>query len=165
MLDVFTHEAARRRVQCTTVLGDWPAVADTTPRCTVVVCHHVAYNVADLAPFVRAMHEHAARRVVLELTLVHPLSVLSGMWQHFWDLERPTHPTAHDALAVVREAGFDARIDLFETAPTTKPVTDEDVEFTRIRLCLSENRDPDVRAYLESHPPAPRRLATIWWDT
>lgn len=165
MLDVFADEAARRTVRCSTVLGDWPAVAPAAPRCTVAVCHHVAYNVADLVPFVQALHEHAERRVVLELPLMHPLSVLSPMWKHFWGLERPTRPTAHDALATLRDAGFDAQIERFETPSSTKPVTDEDVEFTRIRLCLPEQRDPDVRAYLETHPPAPRQLATIWWDT
>ena len=164
MLEVFAEEADRRKVQCSTVLGDWPAVAPSTPKCTVVVCHHVAYNVADLVPFLAELGTHAGRRVVLELPLVHPLSVLSAMWKHFWDVDRPTRPTAHDALAVAREAGLDAHIDLFETAAQIKPVSDEDVMFTRIRLCLPESRDAEVRAYLESHPPGPRQLAAIWWD-
>ncbi len=164
MLTVFTEEAERRGVGCSTVLGDWPAVAASTPRCTVAVCHHVAYNVADLVPFLVALSAHAERRVVLELPLAHPLSVLSGMWKHFWGLDRPTRPTAHDAHAVAREAGFDARIEMFETAAPAKPVSDQDVMFTRIRLCLPAERDPEVRAYLEAHPAPPRQLAAIWWD-
>ena len=64
MLDVFALEAAARGVQCTTVLGDWPAVSAPTPACDVVVCHHVFYNVQDLAPFVTELSAHARRRVV-----------------------------------------------------------------------------------------------------
>lgn len=67
MLDVFAREAAARGVQCTTVLGDWPAVSAPTPACDVVVCHHVFYNVQDLAPFVTELSAHAHRRVVVEL--------------------------------------------------------------------------------------------------
>jgi len=164
MLDVFAEEASRRGISCSTILGDWPDVAPRTPACTVVVCHHVAYNVANLGPFVAALSEHSQSRVVLELPLHHPLSVLSGMWKHFWDLDRPTAPTAHDALAVVRAAGFEASIERFEVPVKHAAVTDQDVEFTRVRLCLPEDRDPEVRAYLEAHPTTSRQLATIWWD-
>jgi SAM-dependent methyltransferase len=166
MLDVFTDEARARGVRVGTLLGDWPDVADRAPVCDVVTCHHVFYNVADLVPFARALHEHAGRRVVVELPMHHPLSTLSAAWLHFWDLRRPESPTAHDALAVLREAGIDARLEEFEIAPPSAAtsLTDLDVEHTRIRLCLPAHRDPEVREFMQANPVGPRRSATLWWD-
>ena len=164
MLDVFTRQARDRGVGCDTILGDWPDVADGTPTADVVTCHHVFYNVRDLGPFVDALSSHARHRVVVELPQRHPLSGLSTMWKRFWDLERPDSPTAHDALAVVRELGHDARLETFTEHTGVRPVTDEDVEFTRIRLCLGADRDPEIRAHLEANPVTQRDLATIWWD-
>lgn len=164
MLDVFAEEAATRGLTCTTVLGDWPDVADRTPACTVVTCHHVFYNVRDLVPFVQALHSHATERVVVEMPQHHPLSMLSAMWKHFWDLDRPTSPTSEDALEVVRALGIAAHLEHFEVRSEPKPVTDQDVEFTRIRLCLPASRDAEVRAVLEANPTTGRALSTLWWD-
>lgn len=165
MLDVFSEEAATRGLSCETVLGDWPDVADRTPSATVVTCHHVLFNVRDLEPFLRALHSHASERVVVEIPQQHPLAVLSPLWKHFWGLERPTSPTCDDALEVVRSLGLDARLARFDVHHEPKPITDQDVEFTRIRLCLPASRDAEVREYLEAHPTSGRALATIWWDT
>lgn len=164
MLDVFSDEAARRGIACRTVLGDWPDVAPQAPRCDVVVCHHVFFNVADLRPFVEALHDHALRRVVVELPVHHPLSSLSPMWKHFWNLDRPTAPTAHDALAVVRSTGRDAQLEPFDVRTGVREVTEDDVTFTRIRLCLPPERDDEIREWIENHPVTVRNLATIWWD-
>ena len=49
MLDAFAEAAERRGVRHREFLGDWPAVVDEVPECDVVVCHHVAFNVADIA--------------------------------------------------------------------------------------------------------------------
>lgn len=166
MLDLFTEEAARRCLEVSTVLGAWPDVAGDTPKADVVVCHHVVYNVQSLEPFVEALTSHARRRVVAELPMHHPLSSLSTAWAHFWSVERPLVPTADDALAVVRSMSLDARLELFEIAPPAepRPISDLDVEHTRIRLCLTDDRDPEVRVFLESQPQTTRSLATLWWD-
>jgi SAM-dependent methyltransferase len=168
MLDRFVEAAARAQVDAETVQGGWPQVAADVPAADVVVCHHVVYNVADLVPFVRALDEHARHRVVLELPVTHPLSNLAPYWRRFWGLERPEGPTAQDALAVVREAGIDAQLDLWtdETYSARAVLTaQEQVRFLRIRLCLPESRDDEVAAALaEAGPPAPRRTATLWWD-
>ena len=166
MLDVFIDQAHQRGVEVTTVLGDWPDVAAETPVADVVVCHHVFYNVAPLVPFAAALTEHARRRVVVELPERHPLTHLSDAWKHFWDLTRPIAPTAEDALVVVRSMGLDAHLERW-TVPageSTPEVSDLDVEHMRIRLCLPADRDPDVRAFLESRTPTGRDLAAIWWD-
>jgi SAM-dependent methyltransferase len=164
MLDVFAHEAFTREVTREVILGDWPDVADTTPVCDVVTCHHVFYNVANLAPFVHALSSHARHRVVVELPQHHPLSSLSPMWKKFWNLDRPISPTADDALAVVTSLGYNAHLEKFTQEIPLHDLTDEDVRFTRIRLCLTSDKDPEIRTYLEHNPLRQRENATLWWD-
>lgn len=168
MLDRFAEAVARVGATSRTVLGQWPEVADEAPEADVVVCHHVAYNVADLAPFLLALGAHARRRVVLELPVTHPLSHMAPYWRTFWDLERPSGPTAQDALAVALEAGIDAQLEVWtdETYSARATLTPEQqARFLRIRLCLPEEREPDVAAAMAAAgPAAPRRTATLWWD-
>lgn len=168
MLDSFAQAAAERGVEHVEVLGDWPDVAAATPQADVVVSHHVAYNVAALAPFGLALSAKARRRVVLELPVRHPLSRMAPLWQRFWDLDRPLGPTARDAADVLREAGLAVRLDEWDDpAPPREAAVDpaEQVRYTRVRLCLPADRDPEVAAALaELGPSGPRRLATISWD-
>ncbi len=91
-------------MRSTTVEGRWPDVADATPVADVVVCHHVAYNVADIEPFLLALTAHARLAVVLVLPPRHPLSAWNDAWRHFWGLERPTEPTADDLAEVLVRA-------------------------------------------------------------
>lgn len=165
MLERFSALAARRGVTSETVLGDWPAVRAQTPMADVVTCHHVFYNVADLAPFLTALSEHAHNRVVAELPMQHPLTDLTPWWQHFWNLDRPSGPTAIDAAACVRELGHDVRMEIHEPSATPAAV-DEDtlVRFMRIRLCLPASRDDEVRAFMRGLEPRSRTNVTLWWE-
>ncbi len=164
MLERFTEMAQRRGITSETYAGDWPDVADQVPVADVVTCHHVFYNVADLKPFVEALSAHARNRVVVELPMNHPLSDLSPWWQHFWGLERPTTPTALDAAECVRSLGYDVHVEIAEATAT--PSVDEDalVRFMRIRLCLTPDRDDDVRAFMRTLPPRTRTNVTLWWN-
>jgi len=169
MLDAFARSAGERGLTHAEVLGSWLDVADRAPAGDVVVCHHVAYNVADLAGFALALNAHAVRRVVLELPQRHPLAGMAPLWQRFWDLRRPTGPTAEDVMAVLREAGLAPSLELWEDEPVWRPLARmpmaDQVRFMRIRLCLPAERDPEVeQAMLEQGPIGPRRLATVWWD-
>jgi SAM-dependent methyltransferase len=168
MLDAFADAAHRRGARSQEFLGDWPAVADDVPECDVVVCHHVAYNVADIGPFLLALDAHARTRVVLEVPERHPLSNMNPLWKQFWDLDRPSRPTAEDLAAIASALGFDARLDLWQDETWGQRVTlpdDERVRFARIRLCLTEDRDAEVAAALIAQADArPRDVSTIWWD-
>jgi hypothetical protein len=168
MLDAYVEAATRRGVRARTFLGDWPAIADDVPECEVVVCHHVAYNVADIVPFLQALDTHARRRVVLELPQHHPLTNMNPLWKRFWNLDRPTRPTAADLAEIARSLGFPAQIELWQDETWGRRVTlpdDERVRFARIRLCLTEDRDAEVAAALIAESDAqPRHVATIWWD-
>lgn len=156
--------AERAGVPTTVVAGSWPEVAAEVGVHDVVVCHHVAYNVADLAPFVEALDGHARRRVVIELTVRHPAHALNPLWRRFHRLDRPEGPTADDALAVVRELGIAARIERWTAAPDEDPLTSEErAALVRRRLCLPVDRQDEVAAALAELPAEPARRATIWW--
>ena len=168
MLDVFAAAADERGVAHREFLGDWPEVADDVPEADVVVCHHVAYNVRDIVPFLQALNDHARRRVVLEIPMNHPMSNMNELWKKFWDLDRPTQPTGDELAAIATAMGFDAHLEVWEDETWGKRVEmpeAERVRFARIRLCLTEDRDAEVAAaLLEQKDAQPRRVATLWWD-
>lgn len=166
MLRMFAANAAARGLTCETVEGFWPAVAAATPEADVVTSHHVAYNVADVVPFLEALGTHARKRVVLELPDRHPLSSMSDAWRHFWQLERPEGPTSADLADVLGEMGVAVRVERFTGAPRADTNLERTAHFTRIRLCLPEQREGEVYDFLAARgPEAPRALTTLWWDT
>lgn len=165
MLEMFSCNADERGVAVQTFEGFWPAVAENVPRADVATAHHVVYNVGDIVPFLAALQEHATRRVVLELPQRHPLSTLSSAWQHFWQLERPSGPTPADLVAVLAEMGVEATTEYWSGSMRAEQDLDQAAHFTRIRLCLPEEREAEVRDFLRDNPaPRTRELATIWWD-
>jgi SAM-dependent methyltransferase len=168
MLQEFAATAQTRGLSHREIEGSWPGVADEVPPADVVVCHHVAYNVADLRAFTLALAAHARRRVVLELSRHHPLAYLSPLWERFWGFTRPDGPTAETALDVLHEAGLPARMQLWDDpAPHRESALSpaEQVEIIRIRLCLTPDRDPEIAEAMRELPPrTPRPTATIWWD-
>ncbi len=165
MLTMFAANAEDRGVTHEEFLGDWPDVAPLVPNADVVTCHHVAYNVSNIEPFVSALNNHASKRVIIEIPQQHPLSVSSPLWKHFWDLDRPTNPTSGDLLTIIRDLGFAAQMKDWESPLGREIPFAQQVEFNRIRLCLPESRDQEVAEFLKTHPPRPTRiLSTIWWD-
>ena len=134
----------------------------------MVACHHVVFNVGDIVPFIRALANHAQRRVVIELPETHPTAPFNHLWQRFWQLDRPTQPTASDFVNVFREDGIAPTIEPFERAPrkaAAAELTDEYISFVRKRLCLPATRDHEVAAALsESGPLQSVGVAAVWWD-
>jgi SAM-dependent methyltransferase len=169
LLAAFRAVADERGVACTAVLGEWPAAARDVHDADVVICHHVAYDVPDLGAFALALGTRARRRVVLELRQEHPLVWMAPLWRQFWDLERPTGPTAPEALAVLREVGLPAGMVTWQEAPDASRLRglpfEQQVEIARIRLCLPAERDPEIADAMRAlGPPLPREVATIWWE-
>lgn len=168
MLDAYGAAAQERGVAHREFLGDWPDVADEVPEVDVVVCHHVAYNVRDIVPFLQALNAHARRRVVLEVPMNHPMSNMNPLWKKFWNLDRPTKPTGDELAAIATALGYDAHLDVWVDETWGKRVEmpeEERVRFARIRLCLTEERDAEVAAaLLEQQDAQPRQVATLWWD-
>ncbi len=155
MLAEFIGAAARVGARSMTVEGRWPDVAPDTPTADVVVCHHVAYNVAEIEPFLLALTAHARLAVVLVLPPRHPLSGWNDAWRHFWGLERPAGPTADDLAEVLAGLGLDAERFDVPRPPLARATADDAsrVPSARRRLCLSEDRDDELAAYLVAHEP------------
>ncbi len=165
MLDVFAQGAERCGVRHTEIVGRWPDVASETPEADVVVCHHVLYNVGDLAPFLAALTGHAERRVVVELTDHHPQSDLSPLWRAIHGIDRPTGPTASDAAEVAVTLGFDLHIERFERPSLWHDAPREDrIAFARRRLCVGPEHDAEIGVHLDQTVALGRMLVTLWWD-
>ncbi|HZT67773.1 MAG TPA: methyltransferase domain-containing protein [Acidimicrobiales bacterium] len=162
MLGAFADGAAQRGVAHDEVRGRWPDVGPAVASGDVVVCHHVVYNVADLVPFVDALHSHARRRVVLELTAEHPQAELNPLWLAIHGVERPTGPTAADAEALLRAMGLPVVVERFRR-PTlwNHQHRAHRVEFARRRLCVGPEHDAAIEQML---PEGDRQLVALWWD-
>ena len=166
MLERF-RSLAPNQVDVLTVNGNWPDCADEIEDADVAICANVAYNVRELGRFVDALTRRSRVRVVLELTARHPQSSLNWLWQHFWNLERPTRPTAWDAAAVIAEAlGYEVHSERWtRRGPGVTRLDAEWVAWMRRRLCLAPSRDAELAALLEnSEPEPPTPMVTLWWQ-
>jgi SAM-dependent methyltransferase len=166
MLVEFQKNAEMRGVTCITFEGSWPTVANATPHADVVTAHHVVYNVGEIVPFLRALDDHARNRVVLEMPNHHPLTPMSAAWQHFWQLERPLVPTSLDLIDVLLEMDIDAHRQTWNGALRAGQSLERTANIMRIRLCLPQSREDEVRDFVAAQPASSMRaLSTIWWDT
>jgi SAM-dependent methyltransferase len=165
MLDLYSENAKKFNVSSETFLGDWPDISNQVPTADVVTAFHVVYNVGEIKPFIEALDAHAGKRVVLELPTAHPMTAMAAGWKHFWNLDRPTKPSAEDLIKVISELGINAEIEYFSGPILLDKVISEFEKPLRIRLCLPETRDEEVKAFFTQNPlPTTRDLAVIWWD-
>ena len=167
MLDQFLEAAERRGVTATAHQGRWPDIAGDVPVADVVVSHHVAFNVADIESFIRALTDHARRLVVVELPGRHPTSWMNPLWERFWSLPRPSEPSADLFVDVVRTVGHRPDVAWVERLPrtATQQTAPDFVAFVRRRLCLPAERDAEVGAALAELPVPAHRVVTVSWPT
>ena len=166
MLEAFETLAAPLAARFHVVEGEWPQVASEVEVHDVVVAHHVVYNVADIAPFVAALTDHARLRVVVELPPRHPLSWFNPLWEQFWGNTRPTGPTSDDFVDVLREVGVRDLV-VYRWTRADRDLTPLDVRAALVtqRLCLPPDRLADVRAAIEHlAPPQVRDVVTVAWS-
>lgn len=165
LLSAFADRAAAAQVPFEAIEGPWPDVAPRVTTADVVVCHHVFYNVADLAPFAAELTAHARRRVVVELTSEHPMRWLAPYWRALHGLARPDRPTADDAIAVLRDAGVDVHAERWRRRiQMIGELGPDRVDRMARRLCLPGSRRAELRRLLhEQPPPSGRDVVTLWW--
>jgi SAM-dependent methyltransferase len=173
LLATLREEAAALDLPATTLAGRWPELARRVAVHDVAVCHHVLYDVPDLAPFLGALAEHARRRVVIEISARHPLAWVNPLWLRFHGIRRPERPSADDAVAAVHALGAVPSVRRW-TRPTDAPSLEAAVTRARRNLCLPPEREPEVAAAIEDlraagrltgGPASPERaVVTIWWD-
>jgi SAM-dependent methyltransferase len=175
MLSLLVQRAESLGVPTRVVRGMWPAAAGQIAPADVVTCHHVAYNVPGIEPFIAALTSHARHRVVLEVSAAHPLAALNPLWLRFHGITRPEAPTAVNLLAILSAMGLRARhTEWNRPAGRDYASMGELVEVTRRRLCLPPERATDVEAALVelgARPGRPndlgsavRDVVTIWWE-
>lgn len=166
LLASFAGAAARRGVAHQEVESTWPDAAPEVDAADVVVCHHVVYNVADLAPFAAALTSHARHRVVVELTARHPQVALNDLWRRLHGIDRPEGPSAWDAVAVLKDEDVDVHVEEWERPPLWSEVDRaERVTFARRRLCVGPEHDAEIDALLgPDHERAPETVVTLWWE-
>ena len=166
MLDAFARAADAAGVDHRAVRGRWPDVAGEAGRADVAVCHHVFYNAPDLAPFADALTKAARRRVVVEMTAIHPASTLNDLWMHFHGLERPSGPTFADAVAVLEDLGLEADVERWSRPARRQHTARADVvAFVRRRLCLPADKDAEIDALLGPSPTwTPTEVVTLSWE-
>lgn len=161
MLGMLAERATPSPTTTRVVVGRWPEVAAEVGVHDVVVCHHVLYDVPDLAPFLAALTATARRRVVVELPPVHPQTWMAPLWLRFHGVVRPTTPTSADVVAVLHEIGVaDVVVDRWTRDDPGHPV---DVALITRRLCLPESAEPAVADAQAELPPAPRAVVTLSW--
>lgn len=163
LLDLFAGRAGELGIEFEVVQGSWPDDAAQVGPADVVVCNHVAYNVPGLAAFATELTAHARNRVVMELSGEHPRAGVNDLWRHFWDVERPSGPTADDAIAVLREAGIEPSV---ERVARENRSVDHDARVTSLRryLCLPPEREAEVAELLRVRPPSAGEAVTLWWE-
>ncbi len=165
MLEMYEKNATVRGIKVKTVEGNWPEVANLVEEVDVVVCHHVVFNVQDIEPFLMQLDSHAAKRVVIEMPYFHPLSNMDAAWKHFWNLDRPKSPTADNLFEVIKSLGFSPKIQKWQGEIRSSIDKDLAAKFLRIRLCLPESKDNEIKEFMAKNPESKtRNLATIWWD-
>jgi len=166
MLEAFRARAVALGVDAVTVEGRWPDAARAVGAHDVVLAHHVAYDVADVVPLLQAMTDHARCGVVLELPPRHPLTWMTPLWQHFWGIDRPDAPTADDLVAILRALKVRGLVvHRWQREDLDLTPLDERAALVARRLCLADDRVPEVAAMILDLPPAQHRdVVTVAWS-
>jgi len=166
MVDLFLATGTERGVEVSGHVGVWPEVADQVPVADIAVSHNVLYNVPEVVPFAMAMQAHARRRVVIEITEFHPQTVRAPLWKHFWDLDRPSVPTAWMAVDAILDAGIPVVAERSQDNPRPRQQPQEaeaEAAFWTRMLCLPAERQSEVSdALIDITFPSERVM--IWWD-
>jgi SAM-dependent methyltransferase len=163
--DALSERAAVLGIEVSAIQGVWPQAATEAPVADVAVCHHVVYNIADLAAFAAALDQHARQRVVIELTAVHPMAWMAPYWEALHGLGQPDRPIADDAVAVLLELGLDVRQERWSRRYQMIG-ENGDQSLLRIarRLCLPPERHDELQRVLAQRPPPhDREVVTLWW--
>jgi len=163
MLELFQASARAAGVEARAVLGAWPDVADEVAAADVALCHHVIYGVTEIEDFVLALTARARRRVVLELSANPPQRGLNPLWKALHGIERPDRLVADEAEAVLRYMGLRVEREDIVLPPRSQEVTPQLVSSVRRRLCVGEDRDPEIEEFLRARTPEEQRVVALWW--
>lgn len=163
MLESFQASARAAGVEARAVLGSWPDVADEVQQADVAVCHHAIYRVAELEDFMSALTARARRRVVVEVSAHWPLAALDPLWRTIHGIDRPEWPVADEVHGVLASMGLAVEREDIVLPPRAREVTPELVAFSRRRLYVGPERDPEIEHFLRTREPQEQRVVALWW--
>jgi SAM-dependent methyltransferase len=81
----------------------------------VVLCSHVLYTIADIAPFVRKMERHARERVIVVLFAAPPIAHARPFWERVYGEERLQLPGLPEFVEVLWEMGVYPDVEMLAT--------------------------------------------------
>ncbi len=152
MLGLLREDVAAQGITNVTAVASAWLDADV-PAADVVICSHVLYPIADVAPFVRKL-ESAARQRVFVYVRVDPLPTDIGLWSEFYGIALQGQPTYFDLAGVLAQLDIAADVEVVDHV-FTWTFADLDEAFVQVRnsLCLPEGDDAagaKLRALLEA---------------
>jgi SAM-dependent methyltransferase len=177
MAEGLRAEAAAAGVEVRVIEQGWPEAADAAGRHDVVLCANVVYGVADLAPFLEALHRSARSGVVLEVPPRHPRSHLGPYFGALHGIDRPEGPTVDTFLEVVAETlGLEPEVERWQRATVMRFADlQELLDLYRRRLLLPVERTAELADVLAPDiverdgwltlGPVERPSCTVWWRT
>ena len=122
MLRVLTKQAGAQGVSnVRTVLGRLEDVDDVSG--DVVLCAHVLPVLPDARTFLARLDRVARRRVFVYLGAGSSDLRSDPLWRHFHGRARPPLPSYLDAVAVLRELGITAHVEVVEVPTSDRYVT------------------------------------------
>lgn len=163
MLESFQASARAAGVETRAVLGSWPDVAGEVGPADIAVCHHAIYRAVELEDFVAAMTERARRRVVIEVSDRSPLSAFDPLWKAIHSIERPVWSVADEAQASFAAMGLGVEREDMVLPARPQEVSPELVAFSRRRLYVGPERDPEIEQFLRERKPQDHRVVALWW--
>lgn len=142
MLDFLRQDVATHGMgNVETVSGEWMSVE--VPPADIVICSHVLYPIADVAPFIQKLAAFARQRVYVYLR-VDPLATDLGFWADFYGEPLQSQPVYLDFVGVLAQLDIIADVEIVEHRFTwTFKTVDEAVDQVGNSLCL---REDDVAA-------------------
>ena len=161
----------------TAVRAEWEGAA--VEPADAVLCSHVVYGVADIAPFIRKLTAHARRRVIMLSFVDSPQASVSPLWQPVHGERRVNLPALPQLMNVLWEMEVYPSVRMLTpTAPQSFESEEAAVDEFARRLFVGE--DADARARLETAAPRflertadgnlrmvgakAARQGAIWWD-
>jgi SAM-dependent methyltransferase len=163
MLESFEASALAAGIASKTVLGRWPDVAGEVGTTDIAVCHHAMYRTEEIEDFVSALTDHARHRVVVELSARSPLAAINPLWKLIHGIERPDPPVGDEVESVLRAMGLAVEREDMVLPPRPVEVTPQMVTFTRRRLYVGPERDPEIEEWLRTREPQEHRVIALWW--
>lgn len=177
MVEVMREEAARAGVHNLRIVPHPWGDAEVAPA-DIVVCSHVIYPIADVAPFLTKLHQKARKRCYLYLNAGQPPWEDAALWLRVHDEPMRPQPTYIDAYNVLHALGIlaDVEIVTFSRRSFVGGATIEAaIERFRDTLILDDTPETTVRLHrvlrdvlIETPdgwalPPTETKAAIISW--